>query len=114
MVVSMDDVELMKLYHHIGLRVKLRRSLLHATQEDIADRLNITVCVLDKIERGAIRISAPTLLAYAGLTHTPILWFFEGLSPLDGSGKPVSNSDVVQILFGRSRDNSPHALLKAA
>jgi len=110
----MDEVTLSKLYQHIGSRVKLRRSILGLSQQDIANKLKISVHLLDDIERGAQRINAHTLLRYSKLTKVPLIWFFIDLSPIDGSGKPLEPANVIPILFDRTIKNSRQKRRNAA
>ena len=54
---------------HVGKRVRLRRTLLGLSQEQLGDALNITFQQVQKYERGANRISASRLWDTVSYTH---------------------------------------------
>ena len=64
---------------HVGGRVRIRRRLIHMTQETLADLIDVTFQQVQKYERGSNRISASKLFAIADALEVPINYFFEGL-----------------------------------
>ena len=70
---------------HVGGRVRVRRRLIHMTQETLADLIDVTFQQVQKYERGSNRISASKLFAIAEALEVPISYFFEGL---DETGAP--------------------------
>ena len=64
---------------HVGGRVRVRRRLIHMTQETLADLIDVTFQQVQKYERGSNRISASKLFAIADSLEVPISYFFEGL-----------------------------------
>ena len=68
---------------HVGRRVRLRRTLLGMSQEQLGDALNITFQQVQKYERGANRVSASKLWEIAGALKTPVAYFYDGLGDQD-------------------------------
>ena len=64
---------------HVGKRVRLRRSLLGLSQDELARRLGLTSQLIQKYEAGETRISASRLYSIAGQLAIPIIWFFDEL-----------------------------------
>lgn len=75
---------------HVGQRVKLRRTLLGLSQQQLASRLGITFQQVQKYEHGLTRVSASRLFDIAKVLDAPIDFFFEDL---DGRGR--SGADAV-------------------
>jgi len=66
---------------HVGARIRLRRTLLGLTQEQLAATLNISYQQIQKYETGANRVSAGRLFQIAQRLCTEVAYFFEGLDP---------------------------------
>lgn len=64
---------------HVGARLRLRRRALGLSQSALADAVGLTFQQLQKYERGANRISASKLFAFAAILTVPVGFFFEGL-----------------------------------
>ena len=73
---------------HVGGRVRVRRRLIHMTQETLADLIDVTFQQVQKYERGSNRISASKLFAIADSLEVPISYFFEGL---DDTGEKAAS-----------------------
>jgi transcriptional regulator with XRE-family HTH domain len=65
---------------HVGKRVRLRRTLLGISQEQLGTELNITFQQVKKYERGASRISASRLGDIGQILDVPISYFFDDMS----------------------------------
>jgi transcriptional regulator with XRE-family HTH domain len=65
---------------HIGSRLRLRRTLLGMTQEQLAAVLGISYQQVQKYETGANRISASRLFEIGQMLETDASYFYEGLS----------------------------------
>jgi transcriptional regulator with XRE-family HTH domain len=63
---------------HIGLRLRMRRILLNLSQDDLAQKLNITFQQVQKYEKATNRISATRLYEMAQVLNIDISYFFEG------------------------------------
>src|SRR3546814_10152347 len=86
---------------HVGRRVRLRRTLLGMSQEQLGDALNITFQQVQKYERGSNRISASRLWDIGQILDVPVSFFFDDMSDRKSvvQGKSVS----VRVDRGGSR-----------
>lgn len=66
---------------HVGRRIRLRRTLLGLTQEQLAAALAISYQQVQKYETGANRVSAGRLYQIAQHLSVDVGYFFEGLEP---------------------------------
>ena len=73
---------------HVGKRVRLRRTLLGMSQEQLGTELNITFQQVQKYERGANRISASRLWDIGHVLDVPISYFFDYMSQDTMEGSP--------------------------
>ena len=74
---------------YIGHRVRLRRSLLGMTTQQLGDGVGITSEQIQKCETGADRISASRIWDIAAAMEVPVLFFFEGLD-----GQPSNTGEA--------------------
>jgi transcriptional regulator with XRE-family HTH domain len=65
---------------HVGARMRLRRTLLGVSQEQLAASLGLTFQQVQKYERGTNRISASRLFQLAHVLEVPITWFFDEMA----------------------------------
>lgn len=63
----------------IGMRLKVRRSILGISQDKLASSLGVTFQQVQKYEKGANRISASTLYKISKILNIPINYFFDSL-----------------------------------
>ena len=78
----------------VGRRLKLRRTLLGLTQEQVALACDLSYQQIHKYETGQSRMSTARLVQFSNVLDAPVSWFFEGLDNDD----PVANdADYVQI-----------------
>ena len=85
---------------HVGKRIRLRRTLLGMSQEQLGNALNITFQQVQKYERGANRVSASRLWDISQIIDVPISYFFEDMSDTTIKASPrkmtaMSADDVV-------------------
>ncbi len=66
---------------HVGVRIRLRRTLVGLTQEQLAAALNISYQQIQKYETGANRVSAGRLFQIAQRLGIDVAYFFDGLDP---------------------------------
>lgn len=71
---------------HVGNRLRVRRMLAGLTQEELAAAAGITFQQVQKYEKGANRISASRLYAFANVLKVRVGWFFEDMG--DPAGVP--------------------------
>jgi transcriptional regulator with XRE-family HTH domain len=75
---------------HVGGRVRLRRTLLGMSLEDLGEALDLTFQQVQKYERGTNRIGASRLYQLSLIFDVPVEYFFEELE-----GKGSSSDDVM-------------------
>ena len=66
---------------YVGARIRLRRTLLGMTQEQLAVALAISYQQVQKYETGTNRVSAGRLFELATILDTSVAFFFDGLDP---------------------------------
>jgi transcriptional regulator with XRE-family HTH domain len=64
----------------VGMRLRLRRSMLGLDEEGLARLVGVTVQQVADFEAGAERIGASTLFILANKLEVPITWFYDGAS----------------------------------
>ena len=65
---------------HVGRRVRLRRTLLGMSQEQLGEALSITFQQVQKYERGSNRISSSRLWDIAQILDVPVSFFFDDMT----------------------------------
>jgi transcriptional regulator with XRE-family HTH domain len=76
---------------HVGKRIKLRRTLLHISQEQLAGDIGVTFQQVQKYESGHNRVSASRLFDISRVLNCPIAYFFEDIGP-DTTGERTTPS----------------------
>jgi transcriptional regulator with XRE-family HTH domain len=74
---------------HVGRRLRLRRTLLGLSQEQLANAVGVTFQQIQKYERGSNRISASRIYDVATVLRVPVSFFFEDISDDVTDGRPV-------------------------
>jgi transcriptional regulator with XRE-family HTH domain len=74
---------------HVGKRLRLRRTMLGLSQEEIARAVGITFQQVQKYEKGSNAMNASRLHEIARVMQVPVAYFFEGLE------HSVSSSDAM-------------------
>ena len=64
---------------HVGGRVKLRRTLLGLSQEELADAVGVTFQQVQKYERGTNRMGASRLFDMATVLDVPASYFYRDM-----------------------------------
>ena len=83
---------------HVGKRVRLRRTLLGLSQEQLGTELNITFQQVQKYERGANRISASRLQDICQILDVPINYFFDDMTENTMRSSPHQMSRGSELL----------------
>ena len=65
---------------HVGGRVRLRRTLLGLSQENLGDAVGLTFQQIQKYEKGTNGVSSIRLLQLSNYLKVPINYFFEDFS----------------------------------
>jgi len=68
---------------HVGQRIRLRRTMLGQSQEQLARALGVSFQQVQKYERGTNRISASRLFDVSRVLAVPVGFFFEDLGADD-------------------------------
>lgn len=63
----------------LGRRLKLRRTVLGLTQEQVALECGISYQQIHKYESGQSKMSTARLVQFGNVLDTPVAWFFDGL-----------------------------------
>ena len=64
---------------HVGMRIRLRRTLLGMSQERLGDALGLTFQQVQKYERGVNRVGASRLFDLSRVLDVPISFFFDDM-----------------------------------
>lgn len=64
---------------HVGLRIRLRRTLLKISQQDLGSALGLTFQQVQKYERGTNRVGASRLFDISRILDVPISYFFDDM-----------------------------------
>ena len=75
--------------HHIGARLRLRRTIVGMSQQQLAASLGLTFQQIQKYERGANRIGGSTMWSLSRLLGVPVGYFFDELEPPDPKITPL-------------------------
>lgn len=103
---------------HVGERIRLRRTELGLTQEQLANALDVSYQQIQKYETGANRISAGRIFEIARKLDVDISYFFDGLSqddegaaaPLEHGGRQRSAIELVRK-FAQIKDPEVRAAI---
>lgn len=89
---------------HVGERIRLRRTELGLTQEQLAAALDVSYQQVQKYETGANRISAGRIFEIARKLRVDIGYFFDGL--------PLGEGEVVLPLEHGGRNRTAIELVR--
>ena len=82
---------------HVGARLRLRRTLIGMSQEQLGKASGLTFQQIQKYERGTNRMGASRLFQLARLLNVSVGWFFDELpSALGGKQLQPGLSDAEQ------------------
>lgn len=76
---------------HVGKRLRLRRTLLGMSQEQLANAVGVTFQQIQKYERGSNRVSASRLYDVARVLGVNIAFFFEDINSDVTAKRPTQN-----------------------
>lgn len=74
-----DDNEPNPVDVHVGKRIRLRRTILHITQQQMAEMLGLTFQQVQKYEKGMNRVGASRLWDISKVLEVPMGFFFEDM-----------------------------------
>ena len=75
---------------HVGIRVRLRRTLLGMSAHRLGDALGLTFQQVQKYERGANRIGASRLFDLSRVLDVPVSFFFDDMGEAAQSSSPAA------------------------
>ena len=73
---------------HVGKRIRLRRTILHITQQQMAEMLGLTFQQVQKYEKGMNRVGASRLWDMSRVLEVPMGFFFEDMDADVASKSP--------------------------
>ena len=73
---------------HVGKRIRLRRTILHITQQQMAEMLGLTFQQVQKYEKGMNRVGASRLWDISRVLEVPMGFFFEDMDADVASKSP--------------------------
>lgn len=83
---------------HVGKRIRLRRTILHITQQQMADMLGLTFQQVQKYEKGMNRVGASRLWDISRVLEVPMGFFFEDMDADVASQSPRMINALPDIL----------------
>ena len=86
---------------YVGSRVRMRRLMLHMSQERLADQLGLTFQQVQKYEKGANRVSAGRLLRICNLLQVPITFFYDSGAPARSGQTHLKPTRLFDLLESR-------------
>lgn len=89
----------------VGHRLRVRRTLLGLSQEELAGRLGLTFQQVQKYENGTNRITAGRLYRLATILGVPVEYFFQGFADEDLPQKALRR-EILELIraYGNIRD----------
>ncbi len=94
-----DDNEPNPVDVHVGKRIRLRRNILHITQQQMAEMMGLTFQQVQKYEKGMNRVGASRLWDISRVLNVPMGFFFEDMDEDIASQSPRmlgKNDDFVE------------------
>ena len=80
---------------HVGIRLRMRRTLLGLSQTALADSLDLTFQQVQKYEKGSNRIGASRLYQISRVLDVPVSYFFEEMDEgLATASTPPQDADA--------------------
>lgn len=92
---------------HLGLRLRMRRKMLHMSQAALGDAVGVTFQQIQKYENGSNRAGASRLQQFSNVLQVPVSFFFEG-APNAATGEIGIPADMAKFF------TTPQGLLLAA
>jgi len=88
---------------HVGQRMRLRRTMLGKSQDQMARALGVSFQQVQKYERGTNRISASRLFDVSRFLNVPVSYFFEDLT----EDAVAARDEEVKVTFANANDPIP-------
>lgn len=91
---------------YVGKRIRLRRSVLGLSQEQLAKMLGLTFQQVQKYERGMNRVSASRLWDVSKVLNIPVSFFFDDMDK-DIDAQSPANLNSLSIVKSENIQNDP-------
>jgi transcriptional regulator with XRE-family HTH domain len=98
---------------YVGSRVRMRRLMLHMSQERLAGQLGLTFQQVQKYEKGTNRISASRLQEISHILEVPVPFFFEGAPQSFGGARKSGDGPSLAYITDFLGNADGHALVRA-
>jgi transcriptional regulator with XRE-family HTH domain len=98
---------------YVGSRVRMRRLMLHMSQEKLADQLGLTFQQVQKYEKGTNRISASRLQEISHILEVAVPFFFEGAPQSFGGSRKSGDGPSLAYITDFLGNADGHALVRA-
>jgi transcriptional regulator with XRE-family HTH domain len=86
----------------VGGRIRARRSLLGMSQDQLAQRLDLSLQQIQKYEKGINRIGASRLFHIGKALGVSVQYFYEGVAPhlpgTNGAADPTIEAPIISFL----------------
>ena len=91
---------------HVGGRLRLRRTLLGISQENLGESVGLTFQQIQKYERGANRVSASRLYEFCQILDVPLTFFFDEMAKEVKNTKGAFSKGMADQVQATLEDNS--------
>lgn len=91
---------------HVGARIRLRRTLLGISQDQLGGSMGLTFQQVQKYERGANRVSASRLFDLSEILDVPVAFFFDDMPAAIRASAParIHNGHIPQPIAATTDD----------
>jgi transcriptional regulator with XRE-family HTH domain len=94
---------------HVGQRLRLRRGMTSITQEKLATAVGVSFQMIQKYEKGDVRVSASRLMQLGQALGVAVEWFYEGFDGAEVRG-PTYKVNEDRATLDDSQMNSKETL----
>ena len=91
---------------HVGKRIRLRRTILHITQQQMAEMLGLTFQQVQKYEKGMNRVGASRLWDISKVLEVPMGFFFEDMDTQVAQKSPMMLNSKWEGAFSVEENHS--------
>ena len=98
---------------YVGSRVRMRRLMLHMSQERLADQLGLTFQQVQKYEKGTNRISASRLQEISQILDVPVPFFFDGAPQATTHNRKTDSGPSLSYITDFLGNADGHSLVRA-
>jgi len=87
---------------HVGARIRMRRRMLHISQQTLAAAVDKTFQQIQKYENGVNRVSCSVLYHFARVLQVEVGFFFEGLPAIDEDLDAAAEVDQITLMMANN------------